>query len=367
MTDQPAMAASVSFAIVDVFSTTPFTGNPLAVVNNMYNNLSDTQMRLLTRQFNLSETTFFSPPSLPGANFRLRSFLPDGKEVSGAGHNILGAWWYLARAGFLDMTGVPQATHAGSGDGGPEEFVFHQELGGGVMPVKVLRHRGGNISISLRQARPQSHTTHPDPEALAASFGLGAEDIGFAAEPAGDGGANQPDQLRAQVMSTSTTRHLIVPLSSSDALDRVAVRRDRLLEQLAVADENAYGLYLFTAMSPGDRDDDDDDATSAYQARFFSPGMSGEDPATGSAAGPLAAYLYRHGHLRLDGAGVGRIVVYQGLKVGRRCVMRVELSVGAHDGAGDEEERTLEVDIVGGGAQVAEGRIAVPDSTTVFP
>lgn len=155
-------------------------------------------------------------------------------------------------------------------------------------------------------------------------------------------------------MSTSTTHHLLVPVSSVEALNKVEVQRDRLLQQIKLADAKAYGLYLFTPVVS------DNNGTLTFQARFFSPGMSGEDPATGSAAGPLSAYLYKHGVLKLED-GVGRIVVQQGLRVGRECVIRVELSA-TRDGSED----VVEVDVIGGGVNVAEGRISIPDASTVF-
>ncbi|KAL2139405.1 hypothetical protein VTI28DRAFT_5254 [Corynascus sepedonium] len=348
---------SVSFTIADVFSTTSYKGNPLAIVDAREETLTDTQLKLITRQFNLSETTFFFPPTSPKADFKLRSFLPDGKEVIGAGHNILGVWWHLAQANLLPLP-APQATD--------ENFVFHQELGGQVMPVRVTRHTSAaaaapddldnnnksnevRFSVSIRQATPHAHATHPDPTGLAQSLGLKAEDIGF-------------ERLPPQVMSTSTTRHLLVPLSSVAALNQVTVAgREALLAQLRRADNAAYGLYLFT-LEAGDNDGEGTTNTRAFQARFFSPGMSGEDPATGSAAGPLAAYLYRHGALKVDGRGAGKIIVRQGLRVGRECVIEVELGVGKKE----DGEEVVEVDLVGSGVQVAEGRIAIPDVSTPF-
>ncbi|KAK4247611.1 hypothetical protein C7999DRAFT_14387 [Corynascus novoguineensis] len=332
---------SVSFTIADVFSTTLYKGNPLAIVDAREETLTDTQLKLITRQFNLSETTFFFPPTSPKADFKLRSFLPDGKEVIGAGHNILGVWWHLAQANLLPLP-VPQAAD--------ENFVFHQELGGQVMPVRVTRHTSAiSFSVSIRQSTPHAHATHPDPTGLALSLGLRPEDIGF-------------EGLPPQVMSTSTTRHLLVPLSSVAALNQVTVAgREALLAQLRRADNAAYGLYLFTPEA-GDGDGEGTTNTRAFQARFFSPGMSGEDPATGSAAGPLAAYLYRHRALKVDGRGAGKIIVRQGLRVGRECVIEVELGVGKNE----DGEEVVEVDLVGGGVQVAEGRIAVPDVSTQF-
>lgn len=339
------MASSLlPFSVVDVFSTTPYKGNPLAIVDDTASGrLSDTQMRLIARQFNLSETTFLLRPSPDSAaDVRFRSFLPDGREVFGSGHNILGAWWHLAAEGKLGRLDEPVRTTAG--DGAAEEFVFKQELGGSVTPVTVLRRRGrgggddDEFSVSVRQAPPRSHAEHPDPASLARSVGLSPEDIGI---PSSTGGS----PLQPQVMSTSTTRHLMVPVSSADALNRASVDRGKLLAQLHLVDEQAYGIYLFTP-APGQ---------GKYQARFFSPGMSGEDPATGSAAGPLSGYLYRHGEVEIVD-GVGRVRVVQGLRTGRECVIEVVLSV---TGAGEE------VDVVGSGVKVMAGEVRVPDSLTV--
>ncbi|PWI69123.1 hypothetical protein PCL_01508 [Purpureocillium lilacinum] len=343
--------ATVKYWIVDIFSTTAFKGNPLALVDNTDGSLSDTQLKLITRQFNLSETTFFSKPTRPGATYRLRSFLPDGKEVFGAGHNILGAWWFLADSGRLDLS-KPASVDAATGT---EEFTVFQELGTEVLPVKILRKKtagGHQVSVSLRQVSPGTHAKHPDPASLAASVGLASSDVG-ATVKAANGGSDVT--LVPQVMSTSTTRHLLVPLASVDALNKVIVQKDKLLEQLALVDKTAYGLFLFTPVSPASQD-----APQTYRARFFSPGMSSEDPATGSAAGPFSAYLYNHKALKLEG-GEAAIEVQQGHRVGRECVIRVELR-----SSGDGEGEALDVDIVGGGTRVADGSIAVPDQSTQF-
>ncbi|KAK2603485.1 hypothetical protein QQS21_004345 [Conoideocrella luteorostrata] len=334
---------SVPYWIIDVFSSTPYKGNPLAIVDNTAANLSTTQMQLIARQFNLSETTFFTNPSKPEARYWLRSFLPDGREVFGAGHNILGVWWFLSSSGRLDLT-TPDAVR----EDGVEEHVVLQELGGEVMPVTILKTSGDEnieFTVSMRQASPRTHGIHPNKASLAASIGLSADEIGLLVN-----GPNGPVRLQAQVMSTSTTHHLLVPISSVDALNKVAVQRDQLLEQLALVDERAYGLFLFAPIKSTASGEP------AFQARFFSPGMSGEDPATGSAAGPFSAYLHRSGALGLRG-GVSTIEVHQGLRVGRHCIIRVSL-----ESEGDE----LTVDVVGGGVWVAEGKIHVPDKSLEF-
>jgi hypothetical protein len=86
--------------IVDVFATRPLTGNQLSLVPDA-DGLDESQMRAIAREFNQSETTFLLRPTLAGATCRLRSFTPTGAEVSGAGHNALGAWIWLEASGRL--------------------------------------------------------------------------------------------------------------------------------------------------------------------------------------------------------------------------------------------------------------------------
>lgn len=334
---------SLPFAIVDVFSTTSYKGNPLSIVDNTTANLSLTQMKLIARQFNLSETTFFSESKDAEIDFSLRSFLPDGKEVFGAGHNILGVWWYLAYAGKLAFT-KPVREHAD----GAQEFEFRQSLGDTISTVKIVRKASdagdGEFAVVLRQAPPQMHNQHPDIRALAESIGLSDADIGLRLQSSAS--------LIPQVMSTSTTRHLIVPLTSVRALNAATVQRDTLLKQLGRVDDKAYGIYLFAEDSEGEKNQ--------YQARFFSPGMSGEDPATGSAAGPLSKYLFEHGYLDTD-QGQGRIKVRQGLQLGRECIIDVTLWL-----QNSGETQHTEVDIVGSGVQIMSGTMRPPCTDTSF-
>lgn len=319
--------APVSFSVVDVFSTTAYKGNPLAVVDNTTAGLTTGQMQLIARQFNLSETTFFEQPTKADVSYRLRSFYPDGTEVFGSGHNILGAWWYLAQAGRLD--------YEKAGKPADGVFTFWQEIGTSVTPVNITKgvDETGQETflVSVRQDPPISRGRHPDVDSLAASVGLKPSDLGI---PGADG------LLQPQMMSISTTRHLLVPVASVEALNRVSVERDRLAEQLARVKDKSYGIYFFTP----------EEGSNNYLARFFSTGMSSEDPATGSAAGPLSAYLYRHGGLDVHD-GRGSIRVRQGLLTGRECVIDVGLTV---------VKDTLSVTITGSGARVMEGSLIAP-------
>jgi PhzF family phenazine biosynthesis protein len=188
---------SVPFCLVDVFAEEPLTGNPLAVVADA-ESLAEEVMRLVAREFNQSETTFVLPPRRDGATWRLRSFTPTGEEVVGAGHNALGAWWWLATAGRVEL----------DREGGA---VVAQEIGDRVLPVEVLGRDGEPDAIAMEQAPPDFLGTVADLGELAAALGLERADL------AGD----------AQVVSTGAA-HLMVPVRDRGLVERVTVDPPRL-------------------------------------------------------------------------------------------------------------------------------------------
>lgn len=315
------------YSVVDVFSTVPYKGNPLAVVANTTDSLTKIQMQLIARQFNLSETTFVCPPTKPGSTYRLRSFLPNGEEVFGAGHNSLGAWWYIIDSQLLQR------------GNSSEPSIYHQELGDDVLPVEVSGSAQTQINITMRQGSPQFLDKHPNKSTLANSLGINPSDIGF---EHGQGILSEP-----QVVTTSPARHLLVPVRDKQVLDRINFSDSEALSR-ELANTNSYnsGIYAFTPVSG-------EENVLKLEARFMSPGMGNEDPATGSAAGPLAALLFKNGIIRLADSGKTEIQVVQGLKKGRRCLMNLTV----HKNAGSD---MVDIGISGTAVLVAEGNIAVP-------
>jgi trans-2,3-dihydro-3-hydroxyanthranilate isomerase len=274
------MPTRIEFALVDVFATAPLTGNALAVVPDA-DELDVPTMQAVAREFNQSETTFLCTPDLPGPTWRLRSFTPAGHEVGGAGHNALGAWLWLA--------------HAGRVGGG----TFTQQIGSAVLPVEVAVAAGEPARVTMDQSAPRFERVLDRRGELAAALGLAEDDLA-------------PDRP-AQVVSTGAG-HLLVPLASRDAVDRVTVDTGRLTTSLASV--GGEGCYVFTTAAG-----DPDDGAHAY-ARFFNPTMGiVEDPATGTAAGPLAAYLTAHGDVRADRP----VLVQQGDATGRPSRLRVDV------------------------------------------
>jgi trans-2,3-dihydro-3-hydroxyanthranilate isomerase len=294
------MPIRVPFSFVDVFASEPLTGNPLPLVPDA-DGLDEAQLRAIAREFNQSETTFLLRPSLPGATVRLRSFTPAGAEVGGAGHNALGAWVWLEAAGRLD--------HAGN---------LAQELAGRVLPVEVIRPAGKPAEVWLDQASPRFGATVGDRAELAGCLGLAERDLA--------------DGEPAQVVSTGAA-HLMVPARDRTAVDRAAPEPARLAALLRGAGGEGCYLYSLDPVSAG---------AVAY-ARFFNPTVGiAEDPATGSAAGPLAARLAAAGRIPRQAT----VVIEQGHALGRPSLIRVAV-------AGQR------VRVGGSGLVVADGTLAV--------
>jgi PhzF family phenazine biosynthesis protein len=295
--------ASFRFILLDVFTDRPLAGNPLPVVPQA-TGLTDEQMQALAREFNASETTFVLPPTTPRATKRLRCFSPT-HEVFGAGHNALGAWWALAACGDIEVA-----------DG---EKRFWQELGRRVLPVDVTRAGGQLIRVAMTQAAPVVAPGAPDRAVMARALRLDAAALTVAG-------------LEPQVISTGAT-HLLVPARSRHDLEDTKVDAERLIA--AAKPFGCEGCYLFC---PEPRD-----PASLADARGFFPGIGiAEDPATGSAAGPLAAYLVAR---RRAPEGVW-MTIAQGHELGRAS--RIEVRV-----VGDR------IDVAGRCCMVGEGTLTI--------
>ncbi len=263
---------TLSFALVDVFAAAPLSGNPLAVILDA-DPIPEAVMPGIAQEFNQSETTFVLSSSEPRATWRLRSFTARGDEVTGAGHNALGAWWWLAQSG-----------RVATGD-------FTQELGGGLGDLTIRRNADKTLQVAMHQG-PGSMTGQVASSALAAPLGLVPAQL--TADP-------------ASVVSTGTA-HLLVAARDRAAVQAARPEPSSLLGVLRNA--GAQGCYLY-ATGPGN---------TAY-ARFFNPTVGlWEDAATGSAAGPLGWLLC--------GGGSGRLTVEQGDAIGRPSRIELRVEVG---------------------------------------
>lgn len=294
--------AEMVAGLVDVFAEAPFDGNPLAVVEGG-DELTDAQMRRIAGEFNQAETTFLLKSTR--ADWRLRSFTTAGVEVSGAGHNALGAWLWLAELGKLGSLETPRT--------------FQQELGDDVLPI-VMERVAGRTHGRMRQAPLRLLPALTNIAPLAAALGLRPEDIQTNPPP-------RPGHTGAA--------HLLVRVSDASTVDRAVPKHEALLPVLR--DAGAEGCYVYAH---------DPKAPESAYARFFNPTVGlWEDAATGTAAGPLAAYLGRENLLRGD-----KLVIEQGVKMGRRSLINVRLNP--------------DPELSGAGLIVLRGVLRSPASTT---
>lgn len=276
MSPQPNSAVLVA-GLIDVFADSSLSGNPLAVVEGA-DALSASQMRRIANEFNQAETTFVMRSDR--ADLKLRSFTAAGAEVGGAGHNALGAWLWLAESGKLGPIRKPR--------------LFQQEIAGEVLPIE-LRPVDGRIFGRMKQSGLKLGQALTDLTPLAAALGLAPEDILSDPVP--------------RVADTGVA-HLLVRLQDVAAVDRAEPADKGLLKVLSGASAEGCYVYAIEAAAP-DR---------AY-ARFFNPTVGlWEDAATGTAAGPLAAYLASEGMIS------DAIEIEQGTKMGRRSILRVGLA-----------------------------------------
>jgi PhzF family phenazine biosynthesis protein len=264
--------------IIDVFADAPLTGNPLAVVQGTAG-LSDEQMRRIAGEFNQAETTFIMQSAR--ADRKLRSFTASGAEVFGAGHNALGAWLWLGEHGDLGSLATSQT--------------FYQEIGPDVLPID-LEKINGRVHGRMRQARLRLSEPLKDAGPLAKALMLDPSD--FLPEP-------KPRPANTGVA------HLMVRVSDDGIVDKARPDAGALLAVLRNVQAEGCYIYSFDTNAP----------ETAY-ARFFNPTVGlWEDAATGTAAGPLAAYLASEGYLKNN-----ELAIEQGTKMGRRSILRIRIT-----------------------------------------
>lgn len=260
----------VGFRLVDAFTEIPFQGNRLCVVPETPDGFSTEQMKMLALETNFSETTFVIESHADG--YRMRIFTPDA-ELPFAGHPTIGTAYTLASEGRTSPETV-QTTALGD------------------IPVEVDLRRG---FAWMTQHPPVFGPEFPDRLVVAEAAGLGPDDL-------------HPD-LPMQVISTGLGP-LIVPIRDVATLRR-AERHESACRR-ATAASGGECLYLFAIRGDGD-----------VMARMFDASLGvAEDPATGSAAGPLGVYLASRGLAGMPGGAV----IAQGELVGRPSFLHLDIS-----------------------------------------
>jgi trans-2,3-dihydro-3-hydroxyanthranilate isomerase len=268
--------AAFRYVIADVFTRTPLTGNQLAVFTDA-RGLDGETMQALTLELGFSESVFVLPAE-QGGTARIRIFNPR-EEMPFAGHPVLGTAFVL---------GAPL-----------QRGVVELETGVGIVSVVLERDEGGAIAFG-RMRQPVPTVEAADERAVLAALGV------------------QGSELPIELYDNGA-RHVVVVLESEAALAALRPGGD------AVA---ALGVTGLNAIVGSD---------GSWRSRMFWEG--GEDAATGSAAGPVACHLARHGAV-----GWGEeIVIVQGVEMGRPSTLHARA---------DGRDGTIEAVEVGGSAVV---------------
>jgi trans-2,3-dihydro-3-hydroxyanthranilate isomerase len=256
---------SYRYVVVDVFTDTALAGNQLAVFTDA-RGLDDETMQALALEIGFSETTFVLPPEGEG-HARMRIFNPR-EEMRFAGHPTLGTAWVLAQP--------------------LQRAVLDLETGVGIVPVELDRDESGALQFGRMTQPVPTYEPYPDAERLLAALGLSGS------------------QLPVERYDNGVL-HTFVALPSPD--DVASLQPDfGALTELEVK-ANCF------AGSGG-----------AWKTRMFAPSVGvHEDPATGSAAGPLACHLCRYGIVEWG----EWIEISQGAEIGRPSTLFARADGGA--------------------------------------
>lgn len=275
------------YLVLDVFTDTPLQGNPLTVYTDA-RDIAPERMQQIAREMNHSETVFLLPGE-DGADARVRIFTP-AAELPFAGHPVVGAAFVLGRSTDAD--------------------VLRLRTGAGEVPVELAREGDRVVSARMRQPIP-TWEPYEHAEQLLSALGVGASELPVEAY------RNGP-------------RGVYVALPDEDAV--AALRPDLgALARLA-------GIGVSCFAGAGDR----------WKTRMFAPAHGvAEDPATGSAAGPLAVHLARHGLIAFG----QEIEIHQGAEIGRPSTLYARAT-----GKGD---RVDAVEVAGSAVLVARGELLV--------
>jgi trans-2,3-dihydro-3-hydroxyanthranilate isomerase len=264
---------SYAFHHVDVFTDTALEGNPLAVFPNAAG-LDDATMQRVARELNLSETSFVFPTASGEAAAALRIFTPF-IEVPFAGHPTIGTAFVLRSTGAIPAE--------------QRSFVLEERVG----PVAVRVEPGDAFMAWLTTPRTSFGKRFDDREGVATALGLDTADL--------------RDGVPIEAVSAGNP-FVYVALNDEATVDRAGI--DARGMRVFSGGEPNTGVYVFATRANG------------VYSRMFAPEAGVfEDPATGSATGPLAAFLLQYGLFpERDGL---RLVCEQGRFMGRRSILHV--------------------------------------------
>jgi len=302
----PGGRRTIAIKQVDAFTEVAMTGNPAGVVLDG-SDLTDEQMQYVAREMNVSETAFILPPTGSGADIRIRWFTPE-TEVPLCGHATIAGFHALAEENMCGMVSVGN-------------YAFDVETKSGILPVTVAK----------------------DTKSIDVMFGLSVPKFVRA-------GQHKLDVMRILNISLEEIEnrkpivaagYLYVPIRRLHTI--FAMKPNFFSMAQFLSNRGLSGICVFTSETI--------ERTSAVHSRFFAPVVGiNEDPVTGTANGPLGAYLFEYGQLKPTGDTI-TLMGEQGDVIGRKGRVIIELKV--------REKEILSVRIGGRAVTVLNGEMVV--------
>jgi trans-2,3-dihydro-3-hydroxyanthranilate isomerase len=298
-----------TFHIVDVFSSTPFGGNQLAVLPDAAG-ISSEGMQKIAREFNFSETTFVLPKSDPANTCRVRIFTPRA-ELDFAGHPTVGTACALV-----------MKQHVRLGD--PARLILEENIG--PVTVDVVQRKGGFHGTLTLSAKIEAPTGAPSPADLAAVLSV------------------EPTEVNQVFFAGVGLPFCFVQLNSNEVVDRATINRPAWAATLSRAWSPHVFFFAGNLMDGG-----------TLYARMCAPAAGvEEDPATGSACAALVGVMASKAGF--DGVAY-RLSIQQGVSMGRRSDIEAE--------ARKRDGMVTAVSVGGATTYIASGEIEAPSFALV--
>lgn len=274
------MIQKATYYLLDVFTNQPFGGNPLAVFPDA-SGLDTQQMQSLTKELNLSESVFLFPPENKLADIKMRIFTP-GKELPTAGHPTIGTSFLLLNEGLLQPKN-------------PEKLILEQKIGQIIVNFKKEGHK--YTQLMMHQPLPTFEETFNDKGLIASLLSIRADEI--------------VEDYPCRIVNCGNP-FLLVPIKSLQTMEKLKLNHELYYQILEEVDIIGVMAFSLETSSP----------EILTHSRMFAPQIGvTEDPATGSAHGPLASYLFNY-----QMANVNQLVTgEQGVEMGRASFINMQI------------------------------------------
>lgn len=301
------MANTIKFELIDVFTSEPFGGNPLAIFDNA-DKLSAEQMLKIAKELNLSESVFLHKPTAE-ADVKMRIFTP-GMELPTAGHPTIGTAYYL-----LKNKGITPKKE--------NELLLEQNIGN--LKVQFEKKDGEISKILMEQPLPKFEQTFKDKKLVASLLSITEDEI--------------EEDFPCRIVNCGNP-FLIIPIKTLKSVQKLKLNNELFSEILDEIFITGVMAFTMETLNP----------ENITHSRMFAPHIGvAEDPATGSAHGPLASYLHNYNMCDLSELSIGE----QGYELERPSQIKMKIE--------QVEGKISKVKVGGSCVHMGNGEIRIPE------